>query len=91
MLDINSLKKIIHELFIIQKLKNSDVREIVEFKKKEIIIAMFEHEEKTIKIIARIRENEKTIFERVIEEKTKFEKTNSIAIEIMNKIGSALI
>ena len=91
MIDINSLKKIIHELFIIQKLKNSDVREIVEFKEKEIIIAMFEHEEKTIKIIAKIRENEKTIFEKIIEEKTKFEKTNSIAIEIMNKIGSALI
>ena len=87
MIDINSLKKIIHELFIIQKLKNSDVREIVEFKEKEIIIAMFEHEEKTIKIIAKIRENEKTIFEKIIEEKTKFTKSLGLAQNIFSKIG----
>ena len=88
---IIKIKEIIHELMIMQQLKKRDVREITEIDNKEIIIAIFEYEKETIKIVAKTRENEKTIFEKIIEEKTKFEKTNSIALEIMNKIGSALI
>ena len=91
LLTVSAMKKILHELFILQKLRNSDVREIVEFEQKEIIIATFEYENKSIKIIAKIRENEKTIFEKIIEEKTKFDQTSQLAIDIMRKIGRELL
>ena len=91
LLTVSAMKKILHELFILQKLRNSDVREIVEFEQQEIIIATFEYENKNIKIIAKIRENEKTIFEKIIEEKTKFDQTSQLAIDIMRKIGSELL
>ena len=87
LLTVSAMKKILHELFILQKLRNSDVREIVEFEQKEIIIATFEYENKNIKIIAKIRENEKTIFEKIIEEKTKFTKSLDLAQKIFLKIG----
>ena len=91
LLTVSAMKKILHELFILQKLRNSDVREIVEFEQKEIIIATFEYENKNIKIIAKIRENEKTIFEKIIEEKTKFDQTSQLAIDIMRRIGSEIL
>ena len=91
MLNAEALRKILHELLITQTLNNRDVREIVEFEKKEIIVAVFEYENKRVKIIAKIRETELIIFEKVIEEKNKFTETLNLAKDIMYKIGSALL
>ena len=91
MLNAEALRKVLHELLIIQTLNHKDVREIVEFEKKEIIVAVFEYENKRIKIIAKIRETELTIFEKVIEEKNKFTETLNLAKDIMYQIGRALL
>ena len=91
MLNAEALRKILHELLITQTLNNRDVREIVEFEKKEIIVAVFEYENKRVKIIAKIKETESIIFEKVIEEKNKFTETLNLAKDIMYKIGSALL
>lgn len=84
---IIKIKEIIHELMIMQQLKKRDVREITEINNKEIIIAIFEYEKETIKIVAKTREDEKTIFEKIIEEKTKFTKSLGLAQKIFSKIG----
>lgn len=91
MLNTETLRKVLHELLITQKLNNRDVREIVEFEQKEIIVAVFEYENKRIKIIAKIRETESTIFEKVIEEKNKFTETLNLAKDIMYQIGRVLL
>ena len=91
MLNAEALRKILHELLITQTLNNRDVREIVEFEEKEIIVAVFEYENKRVKIIAKIKETESIIFEKVIEEKNKFTETLNLAKDIMYKIGSALL
>ena len=91
LLTVKRMREVLHELFILQKLKNVDVREIVEFEEKEIIIATFEYENKNIKIVAKIRENGRTIFEKIIEQKTKFDQTFQLATDIMRKIGSELL
>lgn len=84
---IMKIREIIHELMITQQLNKRDVREITEIDNKEIIIAIFEYEKETIKIVAKTRENEKTIFEKIIEEKTKFTKSLDLAQKIFLKIG----
>lgn len=84
---IMKIREIIHELMITQQLNKRDVREITEIDNKEIIIAIFEYEKETIKIIAKTRENEKTIFEKIIEEKTKFTKSLDLAQKIFLEIG----
>ena len=91
MLNAETLRKVLHELLIIQKLNNRDVREIIEFEHKEIVVAVFEYEDKRIKIIAKIRETELTIFEKVIEEKNKFAETLNLAKDIMYQIGRTLL
>ena len=78
-LELFGIKKIIHELFLKHNIKQEEVREIVEFEKGEVIIATFEYEDKQIKIIAKIRESEVTIFEKIIENKNKFDKTLELA------------
>lgn len=83
---IMKIREIIHELMIMQQLNKRDVREITEIDNKEIIIAIFEeYEKETIKIVAKTRENEKTIFEKIIEEKTKFTKSLDLAQKIFWK------
>lgn len=84
---IMKIREIIHELMIMQQLNKRDVREITEIDNKEIIIAIFEYEKETIKIVAKTRENENTIFEKIIEEKTKFTKSLDLAQKIFLKIG----
>lgn len=84
---IMKIREIIHELMITQQLNKRDVREITEIDNKEIIIAIFEYEKETIKIVAKTRENEKTIFEKIIEEKTKFTKSLDLAQKIFLEIG----
>lgn len=91
MLNAEALREVLHELLIIQKINNRDVREIVEFEQKEIIVAVFEYENKRIKIIAKIRDTELTIFEKVIEEKNKFTETLNLAKDIMYQIGRVLL
>ena len=51
---IMKIREIIHELMIMQQLNKRDVREITEIDNKEIIIAIFEYEKETIKIVAKI-------------------------------------
>ena len=84
---IMKIREIIHELMIMQQLNKRDVREITEIDNKEIIIAIFEYEKETIKIVAKTRENEKTIFEKIIEKKTKFTKSLDLAQKIFLEIG----
>ena len=84
---IMKITEIMHELMIMQQLNKRDVREITEIDNKEIIIAIFEYEKETIKIVAKTRENEKTIFEKIIEEKTKFTKSLDLAQKIFLEIG----
>ena len=85
-LEVEAIRETIHELFLKYNIKQEAVREIVEFKQGEVIIATFEYEDKQIKIIAKIRESEITVFEKIIKNKYKFMKTLETANELLSNL-----
>ena len=88
-LEVKAIRETIHELFLKYNIKQEAVREIVEFKQGEVIIATFEYEDKQIKIIAKIRESEITVFEKIINNKYKFMKTLETADELLSNLKKA--